>query len=86
MGMFSKLWLGAVALVLATAIASALFLSRSFGLTALSDIVQCLLLISGTAAFIPAAKRSHGRLRLFWSLTAAGVALWLAYQPGGRDG
>ena len=75
-----KLWLGAVALVLATAIVSALFLPRSFGLTALSDIVQCLLLISGTAAFVPAAIRSHGRLRLFWSLVAAGVALWLGYQ------
>jgi signal transduction histidine kinase len=75
-----KLWLTTVALILATAIASALFLPRSFGLSAASDIVQCLLLISGTAAFIPAALRSHGRLRLFWSLTAAGVALWLGYQ------
>lgn len=80
MGKALKLWLGAVALVLATAIMSALFLPRSFGLTALSDIVQCLLLISGTAAFIPAALRSHGRLRLFWSLVAGGVALWLGYQ------
>src|SRR5438067_2217144 len=75
-----KLWLAAVALVLATAIVSALFLPRSFGLTAATDIVQCLLLISGTAAFIPAAIRSHGRLRLFWSLVAAGVGLWLGYQ------
>ena len=80
MGKGLKLWLAAVALVLATAIVSALFLPRSFGLTALSDVVQCLLLISGTAAFIPATRRSHGRLRLFWVPIGDGVALWLCYQ------
>lgn len=80
MGKTYKLWLSAVALVLATAVVSALFLRHSFVLTAISDVVQCLLLISATAAFIPPAIRSEGRLRLFWSLIAAGVALWLGYQ------
>ena len=70
-----KLWLVSVALILAAAIVCALLLRRSFALTAISDIVQCLLLISGTAAFVPAALRSQGRLRLFWVLTDSGIAL-----------
>jgi signal transduction histidine kinase len=76
----SKVWLAAVfGLVVALALA-ALTLPHSFRLTALSDIIQCFLLASGTAAFIPLILRSHGRLRLFWSLIALGVAFWLLYQ------
>lgn len=75
-----KVWIGGVIFVLVAAIASALFMPRSFALTALSDIIQCVLLISGALAFLPAARLAHGRLRLFWSLLAAGVALWLCYQ------
>lgn len=65
---------------LATLAASALFLPKSFHLTALSDLVQAFLLASGTAAFLPLALRSHGRRRLFWSLMALGVGFWLSYQ------
>lgn len=75
-----KFWLAAVAFVLAAFILAAFVMPRSFSLMALSDIVQCLLLISGAAAFIPSASRSHGRLRLFWSLLTLGVAFWLLYQ------
>jgi hypothetical protein len=63
-----KLWLLAVGFILAVALASSLLMPRSFALTAISDIVQCLLLISGAAAFLPSALASRGRLRLFWSL------------------
>ncbi len=49
-------------------------------LTAFSDIIQSLLLLSGAAAFVPLALRSRGRVRLFWSLIAMGVPFWLAYQ------
>jgi signal transduction histidine kinase len=66
--------------MLAALVLAALVMPRSFGLIALSDIIQCLLLISGTAAFVPLALRSHGRLRLFWSLLAVGIAFWLCYQ------
>ena len=76
----AKLWLAAAAIILAALIVGAALMPRSFGLTALSDIVQCLLLISGAAAFIPVARRSHGRLRLFWSLITLGIAFWLCYQ------
>jgi signal transduction histidine kinase len=65
---------------MAAAIGAALFLPRSFGLTAFSDIIQSLLLLSGAAAFVPLALRTRGRVRLFWSLIAMGVTFWLAYQ------
>jgi signal transduction histidine kinase len=59
---------------------AALILPQSFRLTALSDIVQCILLFSGMVSLIPHAIRSRGRLRLFWTLIAAGIALWFSYQ------
>lgn len=76
----SKFWLAAVVSLLAILVAVALVLPRSFGLTATSDIIQCLLLLSGTVAFVPLALRSHGRIRLFWSLVVLGGCLWFAYQ------
>jgi hypothetical protein len=74
------LWLGAIGILMAAQIAAALFLSRSLALTAFSDIVQCLVLSSATAAFVPLILRSVGRVRLFWSLITMGLTLWLAYQ------
>jgi signal transduction histidine kinase len=59
---------------------AALILPHSFRLTALSDIIQCFLLASGAASFVPLMMRSRGRLRLFWSLISLGVAFWLSYQ------
>ena len=76
----SKVWLAAVAALMGAAILAAAFLPRSFGLTAFSDIVQSLLLLSGSAAFVPLALRARGRLRFFWSLVVLGLTLWLAYQ------
>src|SRR4051812_27442240 len=66
--------------MMAAATIAALFLPRSFALTASSDIVQCLLLLSGTVALVPLAMRSQGRVRLFWSLIALGATFWLGYQ------
>jgi signal transduction histidine kinase len=76
----SKVWLTVVAAWLAAFVLAALFLPRSFGLTAFSDIVQSVLLISGAVAFVPLALRAKGRIRLFWSLITFGVSLWLIYQ------
>jgi len=76
----SHLWLGASVSMLGILIIAALILPRSFELSAFSDVIQCLLLISGTAAFIPLALRSHGRIRLFWSLIALSCGFWLIYQ------
>jgi signal transduction histidine kinase len=77
---YRKMWSAGVAASTATMIVGALFLPRSFRLTALSDWIQCLLLLSATLCFIPNAVRSGGRLRAFWSLMAAGMALWFFYQ------
>src|SRR6516164_6027226 len=65
---------------MAAAILAAVFLPRSFALTALSDVVQSLLLLSGALAFVPLALRGRGRLRFFWALVVLGLTFWLAYQ------
>jgi signal transduction histidine kinase len=77
---YSKLWTVAVVACLATLVLAALILPRSFRLTAISDIIQCILLFSGALALIPNAVRSRARLRLFWALLATGIAFWFSYQ------
>jgi signal transduction histidine kinase len=66
--------------LLTALVLAALILPRSFQLTAFSDVIQCFLLISGAASFVPLALRSQGRMRLFWSLITLGVSFWLLYQ------
>src|ERR1700694_5227113 len=78
--MHSKLW-SAVAIACVGALAgAALWLPQSFLLTAFSDLIQCVLLISGTVSLIPHVLKSQGRMRLFWALMTAGIAFWLFYQ------
>jgi signal transduction histidine kinase len=77
---YSKLWTAAVAVCLAALILAALILHRSFALTAFSDWIQCILLLSAALSLVPNAVRSHGRLRLFWALLATGMAFWFSYQ------
>lgn len=76
----SYYWLAAVMGLLVAVAAAALILPRSFRLGAISDIVQCILLFSGAASFIPLVLRSRGRIRLFWSLITLGIFFWLSYQ------
>jgi signal transduction histidine kinase len=75
-----KLWTAAAAACFATLIVGALILPKSFGLTALSDVIQCVLLFSGTMALVPQIIGSSGRLRLFWTLLATGITFWFSYQ------
>ena len=77
---YSKFWIACVAACLAALILGALVLHRSFTLTAFSDWIQCILLLSGALSLIPNAVRSHGRLRLFWALLATGMVFWFSYQ------
>jgi signal transduction histidine kinase len=77
---FSKIWIAGAVACLAALVLAALILPKSFRLTALSDVIQCLLLFSCTVAFIPRALQSRGRLRLFWILMATGMGFWLCYQ------
>ncbi len=76
----SQIWLAAATGTTAAFMLAALTLPRSFGLTIFSDLTQCLLLLSGAAAFIPLARASQGRMRLFWVLITLGIGLWLVYQ------
>lgn len=76
----SKIWiLLAAGLVTGQALA-AVWLPRGFTLVAFSDMIQALLLLSGTVAFIPTAFAAQGRTRAFWGLMATGVGLWFGYQ------
>jgi len=76
-----KIWLALVLAGLVLFILAALVLRNSFLLTALTDIIEGLLLASGVAALVPArALNSKGRIRLFWSLMILGVFLWFSYQ------
>jgi signal transduction histidine kinase len=76
----SHVWLAAVAGLLAALVLAALVLPRSFQLTAFSDLIQCALLVSAAASFVPLVLRSDGRMRLFWALITLGISFWLFYQ------
>ena len=76
----SKLWIwAAVGLVIAQAMAS-LFLRQNFALMVISDIVQCVLLLSGALSFLPNVVAGRGRTRLFWVLMMLGLTSWFSYQ------
>jgi len=78
--MHSKLWSAVAITCLGALVVAALLLPQSFLLTAFSDLIQCLLLISGTLSFMPHVLKSQGRMRLFWALMTAVIAFWLFYQ------
>jgi len=76
----AKLWiLAAGGLVFAQAYASVL-MKPGFALTVFSDVTQCILLLSATAALLPNIAQNQGRARLFWVLMTLGVLFWLSYQ------
>jgi signal transduction histidine kinase len=75
-----KIWASAVGACLLSLVLGSLILHRSFAQLALSDWIQCVLLLSGAFAFIPNALRSEGKLRLFWFLLGTGMVFWFTYQ------
>ncbi len=76
----SKLWiLAAGCLVFAQGCAS-LLIAPGFALTVFSDVTQCILLLSATAALLPNITKNHGRTRVFWGLMTLGIVFWLSYQ------
>src|SRR2546423_2323532 len=75
-----KTWgAGLVCLVLLQITAS-LLVHRSFGLVALSDALQFLLLLSAVLSCLPGIFLHRGRNRLFWVLMGVGFSCWLTYQ------
>src|SRR5579862_166583 len=75
-----KLWTLAVSGLLCLQAVASLTLSPSFGLVALTDVVQLLLLLSGMLTLIPITLASRGRAQVFWGLMALGLAFWVAYE------
>jgi len=55
-------------------------MTPGFALTVFSDVTQCILLLSATAALLPNIARNQGRTRLFWILMTVGIVFWLSYQ------
>ena len=76
----SKLWIWVIAALLCAQALASLFLHRGFALTALSDIVQLLLLLSATVSLLPSLTASRGRTQLFWALMMLGMGFWFSYQ------
>lgn len=76
----SRIWLlAAISLVFVQAMVS-LTLPPGAGLASVSDVIQCLLLVSGTLSFLPNVVANRGRSRAFWAFLMFGTSLWLAYQ------
>jgi len=76
----SKLWIAlAVCLVLAEVTAWA-FLRPGLTLTAVSDIVESLILLALLIVFKQNAAQSHGRLRSVWALQGICWSFWLVDQ------
>jgi len=53
---------------------------RGFALTAFGDILQNIILLGATAAFLANIPRTSGRSRLFWALMSLGLVTWLVSQ------
>lgn len=76
----SEFWLGGVCALTILHASAALVLHRGFALTVISDMIQLLLLASGTAILVLNARASQGRVRWFWIFMSVGVGFWLIYQ------
>jgi signal transduction histidine kinase len=62
--------------------AGSLSLRPGFTLTAVADVTQLVLLIAATVVMVLNSIYSRGQTRLFWSLLAAGCAMWGLNQAG----
>jgi len=76
----SKLWILAAGCFVFAQVCASILIAPGFALTIFSDVTQCILLLSGTAALLPNIRRNQGRTRLFWGLMTLGILFWLSYQ------
>jgi signal transduction histidine kinase len=60
--------------------AASLLSPRTFGLVAVSDIIQFILLFSAAISCLPNILKNRGRTRLFWLLMGLGLTSWWTYQ------
>lgn len=71
--------IGICALVCALTLVS-FFAPRSFALTAFGDILQNIVLLGATVAFLINIRTASPKFRLFWALMGFGLAMWLVSQ------
>lgn len=76
----SKFLIVAAVLLTAVLTVACVVLPRGLALTAISDLVSGLLMLSALVAFASLGAASKGRMRWFWMLQAAGWALWFSDQ------
>jgi diguanylate cyclase (GGDEF)-like protein len=73
-------WTIGIGALVCVHLAVSLLAKRSFGLTAFGDILQNLILLSSTAAFLNNFKKAAPGKRLFWALMTFGLGMWLVSQ------
>jgi signal transduction histidine kinase len=79
----TKIWVSVLSGLMVAQILASLLMSRGPVLTNTSDIIQGLLLLVATAAFLLNTSQSTStnlQTRLFWILMTTGMIFWLAYQ------
>jgi signal transduction histidine kinase len=75
-----KAWSAGLVCLVLCQITASLSSHKSFGLVAVSDLLQFLLLLSAVLSCVPAVFRHRGRKQLFWLFMAVGFATWMVYQ------
>lgn len=80
LGLSSKIWAWAIVCLVMAQTAASVFLPKSFLLTAITDWISFLLMISAALAFGRNAFGSNQRQRIVWILLGAGYAIEAAGQ------
>ena len=73
-------WTIAICALVCVHILLSLIVPRSFALTAFGDLLQNLILLGATVAFLANVRTTSGRARLFWVLMGLGLGTWLISQ------
>lgn len=73
-------WIIGISTLVGVHVLMSLVVPRSFALTAFGDILQNIILLCATAAFLANIPRTSGRSRLFWVLMSLGLVSWLISQ------
>jgi diguanylate cyclase (GGDEF)-like protein len=73
-------WTVAVCAVVFGHVLLSLIVPRGFALTAFGDILQNIVLLGATVAFLSNLKTASPKARLFWALMGLGLGMWLTSQ------
>jgi diguanylate cyclase (GGDEF)-like protein len=76
----ARKWTAIVCAVVCVHILLSLLAPRGFALTAFGDILQNVVLLCATIAFLVNVRTASPKARLFWALMGLGLGMWLASQ------